>query len=90
MVMLAHTRTGLSFAEGLESCVDLPHTITSAIAYRAQMESIQEIPKDKRPPRGIWEKQFKLDEFIDKMYGSGNNSNKGTTSVTINPEEVEG
>lgn len=84
---MTHEKTGLPFAEGLDDCVNLPHTITSAVALRHQMNSLMEIPKDKRPPRGIWDKPFRLQEHLDHMYDSG--KEKGQTYIDYDPEEVE-
>lgn len=84
---MTHEKTGLPFAEGLETCVDLPHTITAAIAHRAQMDSIFEIPKDKRPPRGIWEKSYRLEKWMDEVYGAG--AHKRDNYTTIDLKDVE-
>lgn len=80
----------MPFAEGLDACVDLPHTITAAIAIRAQVDSLMEIPKERRPPRGIWDKSYRLQEFLDHMYDdAGKGSKKGQTYIDIDYEDVE-
>lgn len=59
--MLAiNKETGIPLAEGIETVLDLPHTITSAIAYRMKLNSFHELPEDKQPPRGIWDKPYRL------------------------------
>lgn len=86
MTLLSHEKTGLPFAEGLETCVDLPHTITSAISHKAHMDSINEIPKDKRPPRYLWDKPWRLEQYIDKMYEVKDSKKE---SAEINMDNLE-
>lgn len=88
MILSAHEKTGLPFAKGLDACVDLPHTITAAIAIRVQIESLMEIPKDKRPPRAIWDKSWRLEQHLDHMYDSKGDKG-GQTSYEYNFEDVE-
>lgn len=50
------------------SVMDYPHTITYAIRRRMQIDSYMEHPKDKRPPKSIWDKPSKLKEWFDRAY----------------------
>lgn len=82
--------TGLPIAEGIKSVADLPHTITSALAYRARVNSFNELPKDKRPPRNLWDKPYRLNNFFDEVFPA--NAGKGTTTskyIEYNQEDVE-
>lgn len=69
--------------------VDLPHTITSAILYRAKLDSFNELPEDKRPPRGIWDKPYRLHEYMKKVWDVKGESNTGTEYYEYNLEDVE-
>lgn len=58
----------MPLAEGLETAVDLPHTISYAILYRERLNSFNELPKDKRPPRNLWDKPYALSQFLDTIW----------------------
>lgn len=65
--------TGQPLSEGF-SPDNAPHTISYAIMYRARIDSFYELPKDKRPPKNLWDKPFKLSEYFDDIFkhtGSG-------------------
>lgn len=78
---------GIPLAEGLESAADLPHTLTQAIMYRAKLDSFRELPKDKQPPRNLWDKPFKLGEYLDEIWDT--KKDKGKDYMEIDYEEVE-
>ena len=79
--------TGLPLAEGLENATDLPHTISLAVTYRTRINSFYELPKDKRPPRDLWDKPHQLDEFFEQVFKT--EGNKSATYINYNQEEVE-
>ena len=83
---------GLPIAEDLPPASDFPHTLSLALMYRARINSYSELPKDKQPPRDLWSKPHKMDEFIENVYkpDSGDGQSKGKTYIEFNPEEVEG
>ena len=56
--------------------IDLPHTISYAILYRERIDSFNELPKEKRPPRNLWDKPFALSQFLDKIWDT-KDKNKG-------------
>jgi hypothetical protein len=89
--LLTHKETGLPFAEDLETCVDLPHTITAAIMHVVRIRHLQELPKNKRPPYGIWDKSWRLEEFLDHVWDAPDESSKGKGKdyAEYNPEDVE-
>lgn len=74
---------------GLEDISNIPHTISYALLHRLKINSFNELPKDKRPPRNLWDKPSRLDEFFDEMFSSGSNKPKGTKSYDVNIEDVE-
>ena len=80
--------TGIPFAEDIFTAIDLPHTLTFAIAYRARINSFSELPKDKRPPRDLWDKPSRLTEFMDSIWDT-KQANQSKQYVDINLEEVE-
>ncbi len=66
---------------------DLPHTISYALLYRLKIDSFNELPKDKRPPRDLWSKAHKLEQFFDEVFDSKKDS--GKTYIDYDPEDVE-
>jgi len=81
--------TRLPLDEGLENAADLPHTISLAITYRERINSFYELPKDKRPPRDLWDKPHRLDDFFEEIFSSKGGGNKSHTYVEYDNEEVE-
>ena len=61
--------TGESILEDT-ALVDVPHTISFALNYRSRINSFNEHPKDKRPPRNLWDKPHRLSEFFEEVYKS--------------------
>lgn len=68
----------MPLAEGLETAIDLPHTISFAILYRERLNSFYDLPKEKRPPRNLWDKPYALSLFMDTLWDK--DSEKSTTS----------
>lgn len=75
-------------AEGLEYAVDMPHTISYAITYRNRINSFNELPEDKRPPRDLWDKPYKLKDFLDEVF-EVKGGNKSANYVEYNEEDIE-
>jgi hypothetical protein len=76
--------------EGLDSVTDLPHTISFAITYRTKINSFFELPKDKQPPRNLWDKPYKLSEYLEKLFASkGKEKNRSETYIEYDAEDVE-
>jgi len=74
--------------EGLEVNADeMPYTITSAILYRAKIDSFNELPKDKRPPRDLWGKPYKLEVFLDTVFDT--DKKKDTEFIDFDEEDIE-
>lgn len=52
---------------------DLPYTISFVIRKRQQIDGLNELPKDKRPPeKMIWDgTSDDLDEWIERVFNQG-------------------
>jgi len=79
--------TGIPVIEGMENAADLPHTISLAITYRSRINSFYELPKDKRPPRDLWDKPHRLDDFFDDIFKTSGGNKK--TYIDYDNEDVE-
>jgi hypothetical protein len=64
----------------------MPYPIAYAILHRAKIESFNELPKDKRPPRDLWSKPFKLEAFFDEVFKRTDGQKE---YVDLDLEEVE-
>lgn len=74
--------------DGIEiNADDLPHTVTSAILYRLKIDSFNELPKDKRPPRDLWNKPYKLEKFLDTIWEKDKKDDDGF--VEYDEEDLE-
>lgn len=89
MVALAvHKVAGIPIAEGITAVEDLPHTLTQAIMYRAKIDGLMELPKDKQPPRNLWDKPHRLNDYLDDVWDTKKDRG-GKDYYDINLEEVE-
>lgn len=88
MALATHKETGIPFAEDIFIAADLPHTISYAIMYTSKINSFNELTKDRQPPRGIWDKPFRLKEYFDEIFKT-EDTDKGKTVIEFNEEEVE-
>ena len=57
--------------------------------YRARVNSFNELPKDKRPPRGLWDKPYRLGKFLDNIWKSDKDKTKDTEFIEWEEDEVE-
>lgn len=78
---------GMPIMAGLNTADDLPHPISYAILMRIKIDSFQELPKDKQPPRDLWYKSHKLEEFFDEVFERKGRDHK--EFIEFNEEEVE-
>ena len=76
-------------AEGLDSVLDLPHTISYAVMYRERINGFDELPKEKRPPRNLWDKPYKLSQFIDHLWDDDKTKDRGSQSMDFDYEDIE-
>lgn len=86
--MFLSKETGLPIVEGLTTSDDVPHTISNALLYRARINSFQELPKDKRPPRDLWDKPHQLEEFFDEVFDRKDTDNK-KQFIPLDESEIE-
>jgi len=73
----------------LEDCslADLPNTVSYAIMYRLRIDSFSELPKEKKPPRNLWDKPYRLSKFFDAIFKTPSSSSGD--DYEFNSEEVE-
>lgn len=88
IALAVHKKTGIPFAEDVEIAADLPHTLSYLVMYVSKIDSFNELTDDKKPPRGIWDKPYKLKEFFDEVFKT-DSKDKNTTTIEFDPEEVE-
>ena len=69
---------------------ELPWTINYVIRKRAELDSYNELPKEKRPPdKLIWYGTSEdIDEWFDKVF-KRKGKQEDEISVTIDPKEIE-
>lgn len=90
MALELHKAIGVPLAEDIETATDLPHTLSYAILYRERIDSFNELPKDKRPPRNLWDKPFALSNYFDNLWGdAAKGKDKGQNFYDIDEDEVE-
>lgn len=73
----------------IDKLTDIPYTLSYVIRKRIQVDSLYELPKDKRPSDDmIWNKSSdELDNWLERVI-SGKQEKK--TNITISDFEVEG
>lgn len=70
--------------------IDLPHTISFAVMYRARIDSFQQLPKDKQPPRDLWDKPYRLSIFLDEIWDTEDKGGrKRSEMIEFDLEDVE-
>lgn len=76
--------------ENLPSADELPWTISYVIRKRAQIDSFNELPKEKRPPEPmIWYGDAtEIDKWFDKVFKSSG-KNPDEIILNISDEEIE-
>lgn len=60
----------------------------SAILYRLKIDSFNELPKDKRPSRDLWNKPYKLEKFLDTIWDK-DGKKKDTEFIDFDEDEIE-
>lgn len=53
-----------------------------------RIDSFNDLPKDKRPPRDLWDKPHRLSIFFDNVFKSDGDRSKTTEYIDLD-EEVE-
>ena len=67
---------------------DIPYTISFVIKKRLQIDNLNQLPKEKRPPEWmIWDSPpEQIEEWIDKVF---NRKKQEPTEVIIMESEIE-
>lgn len=77
--------------KSLTDTTHVPWTIGYAMRKRAQIDSFNELPREKRPPENmIWEGSVEeLDEWFDKVFDRKGDGKPGYTYLDIKEEDVQ-
>lgn len=88
---MLHKEGGIPLTKDLPNAEDFPHHITYAIAYRLQLNSFNDLPKEKRPPRNLWDKPYALGEYLENIWDDDADAStkKSTNFYEYNLEDVE-
>lgn len=57
--------------------------------YKKRVESFNELPKDKRPPRYMWDRAHELGEFLEHVWDTDKKNTKENVFYEYSPEDVE-
>lgn len=74
----------------LTKLTDVPYTISYIIRKRQQIDSFNELPKEKRPPDNIiWDgTSEEIDEWLDKVFNRKGKENT-TQEIVIDTKDIE-
>lgn len=72
----------------ISELAELPYTISFIIRKRQQIDSLNELPKDKKPPESmIWDgTPEEMEEWLEKVF---DNKNKNSQEVTFQIKDSE-
>jgi hypothetical protein len=75
----------------IKELADIPYTISFIIRKRQQIDNLNELGKDKRPPESIvWDAPpEELDEWLEKMFDP-KTKGENMIELKIKPSEIEG
>ena len=73
----------------VKELADLPHTISYIIRKRQQVDNLNELSKEKRPPESvIWDgTPEEMEDWLDRVFNKKIND---TLTLKIEPSEIEG
>lgn len=57
--------------------------------YAKRIESFNELPHDKRPPRYMWDRSHELQDFLDHVWDKDGGETKTKTGFNIDFEGAE-
>lgn len=60
--------SGITFDMLFKDVDSVPYTFSYLIRKRMQIDSWMELPKEKRPPRLIWDNAGELEEWFDRIF----------------------
>ena len=69
----------------LQYTSEYPHTISFCCRKQMQIDSFMELPKEKRPPKNIWNDAEKLDNWFDRVF-----DRKKSQTLEFDISEIEG
>lgn len=77
--------------KNVEFITDIPYTLSFVIRKRIQIDNLNEMPKDKRPPEMmIWDgTSDEIEEWIDRVYKRKEDKPEGLY-LDIRDAEIEG
>jgi len=64
---------------------EYPHTISFCCRKQMQIDSFMELPKEKRPPKSIWNEPDKLEDWFDRVF-----DREKQTEFKLNIDDIEG
>ncbi|MHA2084949.1 MAG: hypothetical protein ACXABD_14420 [Candidatus Thorarchaeota archaeon] len=87
---MVHKNSGLPLHPDLPSADELPWTINYIIKKRAQIDSFNELPKEKRPPDDIlwYGTPEELDTWFDKVLDRNYEDPKKAVILEISEDEI--
>lgn len=73
----------------LKELADIPYTISFIIRKRQQVDNLNELPKEKRPPEEIiWDgTPEEMEDWLERVFDK---KNKETVDLVIRRDEIEG
>ncbi len=77
----------------LKNLAEIPYTISFIIRKRQQIDNLNELPKEKRPPEAmIWDgNPEEMEEWLEKVFETKENKKKQDKVILkIKDNEVEG
>jgi len=51
-----------------------------------RIDSFRELPKDKQPPRDLWAKPYKLEKYLDEVFGA---TKEKTEFIDVDEDDLE-
>jgi len=75
----------------IKQLTDVPYTISYVIRKRIQIDNLNEIPQDKRPPEMmIWDgTSEELEDWIDRVFDKKKKKDFDTAKILIFDSELE-
>jgi len=75
----------------IKQLIDVPYTISYVIRKRIQIDNLNEIPQDKRPPEMmIWDgTSEELEDWIDRVFDKKKKKDFDTAKILIFDSELE-
>ena len=69
----------------LQSTSEYPHTVSFCCRKQMQIDSFMELPKEKRPPKRMWDDSEKLEDWFDRVF-----DRKKQTEYNLYVDDIEG